>query len=75
MISNKRGSISDFESLRLMGERFKLFIPFGIHIQRDLDYINTTIQLQSFGALKRYMNYENLTHDLKKENSNSLEIY
>ena len=36
----------------LLGEKFKFFIPLGIQIEKDFNYINTRIKLQSFRALK-----------------------
>ena len=49
-----------------LGRKFKLFIPLGIQIEKDLNNINTRMKLQSsFRALKRYLNDESLTHDRK----------
>ena len=48
----------------LLGEKCN-FYSLGILIEKDLNYFNTRIKLQSFGALIRYLNHENLTHDGK----------
>ena len=66
VISDKQSFISEnLEVVGPLGEKFKFFIPLGIQIEKDLSHINTRIKLQSFRALKRYLNEENLTHDRK----------
>ena len=44
------------------GKKIKCFIALGIQIEKDLNYLNTRIELQSIRALKRYLHNENLTH-------------
>ena len=43
----------------------KVFISLGNQMEKDLNDINTRIKLQSVRALKRYLYYDNLTHDQK----------
>ena len=40
-----------------------------IQIEKDLNYINTRIKLQSLRALKQYLSEENLTHNRKTATS------
>ena len=49
----------------LLEEKFKFFIPLGIQIEKDLNYINTINRFQSFRALKLYVNDGNMTNDRK----------
>ena len=46
-----------------LGQKLEL----EMQIEKDLNYINTRIKLQSFRALKRYLNDENMAHDRKTE--------
>ena len=45
-----------FERLRLLGKKFKFFIPLGIQIKKSLNYINTIIKLHS----EKQQQFENL---------------
>ena len=46
-------------------EKFAFFIPLGIQIEKDFNYINTRIKLQSFIDLKLHLNDESLIHARK----------
>ena len=53
IISDKQSFISVvLEILGPLGEKFNFFIPLGIQIEKDFNYINTRIKLQAFRALK-----------------------
>ena len=55
-----------------LGEAFEFFIPLGIQIEKDFNYVNTRIKFHSFRALKRYLKEKSLTHDLKKHQFENL---
>ena len=70
MIGDKQSFISRI--LKVVGplaEKFKFFIPLGIQIEKDLNYVNTRIKLQSFRALKRYLNDEIKQNDYNQLDS------
>ena len=63
-ISNKSSFIPKIlKVVGTLGEKFKLFILLGLQFEKDLNYINKRIKLQSLRVLKRYLNDENLIHD------------
>ena len=64
MISCKQSLISQIlEAVGPIEKKFTFFIPLEIQIEKDFNYINARIKLQSSKASKLHLNDENLIHD------------
>ena len=63
VITCKQSLISQI--LKAVGpiEKIHIFIPLGIQIEKDFNYMNTRIKLQSSKTSKLHLNDENRIHD------------